>query len=260
VNLARTQAALYKLIVDSPDAEPASAARIVQETAELSPLQRVEIYGHQYPARMYESLSDDYPKLLAVLGEGEFGELTQAYMRTNPSQYADLGRFGQKLEEFLRTHQHAGARADLADLARLEWARAECFLEADAPVLARDGLATLAPDAFVSSRLRLIPALRHLSFEHDVVGLWNALQAKRRKPRVRATACHAVVWRQGYAVYHSALSAPESEALAVALRGGTLAEVMEPFAEQKNGAKAAFKALASWLAEGMVSSLLSPGD
>ena len=75
-----------------------------------------------------------------------------------------------------------------------------------------------------------------------------------------AAPCHAVVWRQGYAVYHSALSMPESEALAGALRGGTLAEVMEPFAEQKHGAKAAFKALASWLAEGMVSALLPPGE
>jgi hypothetical protein len=253
VNLARTQAALYKLIVDASDAEPSMAERIVQRTPELTPLQRVEIYGNQYPARMYESLSEDYPTLVRLLGEDEFWELTQAYARAYPSQNADLGGFGWKLEEFLRTHRHPGSRADLADLARLEWARTECFLEAEAPVLPRNAMAKVPPEAFAGGRLRFIAALRHLSFEHDALALWDALQSKRRKPRVRTAACQAVIWRQGYAVYHSPLRAPESEALGVALGGGTLAEVMEPFAEHKDGAKAAFKALARWLAEGMVS-------
>jgi hypothetical protein len=256
MNLARTQAALYKLIVDAPDAEPALADRIVQNTARLSPLQRVEIYGNQYPARMYESLSEDYPTMLRLLGEEEFWELTQAYARAYPSQNADLGRFGSKLEEFLRTHRRKGGRADLVDLVRLEWARTECFLEADAPVLPRDALAKVPPEAFAGGRLRFIAALRHLSFEHDALALWDALESKRRKPRVRASACHAVIWRQGYAVYHASLRGTESEALGVALRGGTLAEAMEPFAEHEDGAKAAFKALARWLAEGMVSAFL----
>jgi hypothetical protein len=258
VNLARTQAALYQLIVDAPDAEPAMAERIVQSTAGLTPLQRVEIYGNQYPARMLESLSEDYPKLANVLGEEGFWGLTQAYARAYPSQNADLGCFGAKLEEFLRTHRHPGARADLADLARLEWARAECFLEADAQPLPRDAFAKLAPEVFIGGRLRMVPALRALSFEHEVVGLWDALHKKRRKPRVRAGARHAVVWRKGFAVYHALLEAPEAAALKAALEGATLAEVMEPFAELRDGAKAAFKALAGWLGEGMVAAVVPP--
>jgi len=255
MKLRQTQGALYKLIVGAPNARPEMAQRIIQGTGRMSPKRRVEVYADQYPARMHESLSSDFPKLAKLLKDEAFWELVHAYAAAFPSEHHDLGQFGRKLEAFLRTHRHEDARADLADLAALEWARSQCFTEADASPVGREALAHLSPEAFVEARLQLIPALRRLRFDYAVVPLWKALDEGKRVPKPKAAASFAVAWRQDFAVFHRGIDADEAQALEAANRGAPLGEVMAAFAERADAAPAAFQAFSRWVHDGLVSAV-----
>ena len=111
---------------------------------------------------------------------------------------------------------------DLHDLAAVEWARSEVFLEAD-----RAPLETLAldPDRFAQARLRLIPALR--------------------------LSGNTAVWRAGFEVFDVQLEAVEAQALRLALEGEPLGEICGAFGEPAP----AFEALQSWLAEGWIAAV-----
>jgi len=52
------------------------------------------------------------------------------YLRLYPSRHAPLSELGRELPAFLRGWAGEGSRADLVDLAALEWARARVFEEA----------------------------------------------------------------------------------------------------------------------------------
>lgn len=255
MRLAQTQAELYKLVASRAGARPAMAARIVEGNDALTPLERVEIYTRQYPARMHDALAEDFPFLQKLMGDDAFWRLVTSYARAHPSAHHDLGRFGRELVPFLRARRRRLPRPDLPDLASLEWTRAQCFLAADAEPLGRDGLAGHAPEAFPALVLELIPGLTVLSLAYDALPLWQALDGGKRAPKPRRGARFAVVWRKGYLVFHAGVDALEAEALRRAQAGAVLAEVMAPWAEHAKGPQAAFKALASWLGEGMISGL-----
>jgi hypothetical protein len=257
MKLAQSQAALYALIVEASGAQPALAERIVEPNARLSSRERVDIYTRQYPARMHDALAEDFPCLVHALGHSRFDALVPAYARAHPSEHHDLGQFGRRLVSYLRRRARTLPRADLADLAALEWARAQCFLAADAGPVGREALAALPPEAIPHARLLLIPGLAVLDASYDVLPLWKALDEGRRAPKPRAARpSHTVVWRKGYQVFHAPADKPEAKALRLAQAGEPLAAVMMPWS--RLGTAAAFEALASWFSEGMVAAVRRP--
>jgi hypothetical protein len=145
------------------------------------------------------------------LGDDRFFEVVRGYVREHPSEHPDLGQLGRHFPGFL-----ARSNPDqdgIVDLARLEWARSEVFLEAErAPIDADEFARTL--------QIHLIPALR-------LVG-------------------RTAVWRRGFEVQETELSAIEARALELALSGAAFEEVCGAFADPAP----AFEALQSWIGEG----------
>jgi hypothetical protein len=66
---------------------------------------------------------------------------------------------------------------------------------------------------------------------------------------------HTLVWRQGWKVFHVQLDSDEARALRRAREGCALAEVCDSFAERPDAGSAAFAALQSWLAEGLIAAI-----
>jgi hypothetical protein len=227
--------------------------RIVRAEPRLSPQRRVEIYAQMYFWRQVEALKEDFPKLAALLGDDAFAHLVDAYVHTYPSDHPSLGRLGRKLAQFLAEHRAENGRPDLADLAALEWARAEVFVELDAPLAPASIFTGLSPDQFAKARLCLVPAVRVFSFEHDAMALWRAVERGDPVPEPIPHPRHVLVWRKGWTVFHATIDAEEAQALEWAGQGRTLGEVCEAFAERDEPVAAAFAALQSWLAESLVS-------
>jgi hypothetical protein len=245
VTLAETQAAFHALATRAA-APPCAAEDLLVGSPELAADERIGIYADMYLWRLTDALREDFPKLAALVGDARFLALAQAYAKEHPSDRPDLGQFGRHLPAFLRRFPDR-ERADLHDLAALEWARAEVFFEAPAEPVARE--------AFAQARLKLLPALRVLVLDHDVGALWRRLEDGEPSGPAIVAATAVVVWRAGFDVLHGRVELDEALALGLARDDEPLATVCAPFGEREDPAGAAFAALASWFDEGWVVAL-----
>jgi hypothetical protein len=252
VKLARVQDTMFQAVVG--EGALAETAALVRGGA-LSREDRVGLYAEMYWLRMRDSLRADYPFVLRVLGDEDFDVLVARHLRREPSTHYSLGRLGAG---FTETVGAASLELPwLADLAELEWARAEAFVAPDAPVLELPALSALTDETFSHSRLVVSPSVRLLRPRWDVLPVWRALErgAAWRELTVTRAESPLVVWRQGFAVFHVAVPDAEHHALSSAQQGLGLSTVCEAFAEAPEPAQAAFQALASWASEGMLSGL-----
>jgi len=135
----------------------------------LTAIERLEIYSRSYWFRLLESLRDDFPGLLAVLGKRAFDRLSRAYLADCPSQSFTLRNLGSRLEGWLRRNpRYVGGRQALAlDMARLEWAHIEAFDSAAEKVLGPEDMLELGP----GFRAGLQPYIRLLALDYPVDGL-----------------------------------------------------------------------------------------
>jgi hypothetical protein len=253
MNLDQTQELFHRILTGAAPVSREEIEACFLPSRELSAAERARIYADMYVWRQVDALRQDFGQLARVLGDGEFYALCEGYVRAHPSEHHDLGKLGRRLAEFVRSHP--GARSDLGDLAELEWARAEVFFEAPAAPVTRAALAALGPGAFVGARLKLVPALRLLRLEHDVLHLWRRLEGGLPPEAPIAAPVAVAVWRPAFDVFHTALAPDEAVALERAMAGATLGEVCAAFEAREAPAQAAFAALASWLDEGWVAEI-----
>ena len=207
MTLAETQAQFWEALYGAP----------VDPSLVAGP-DRLHVYANMFLFRQVDALRADFPQVAERLGDGRFFELVRAYVREHPSEHPDLGQLGRHFPAFL-----AKGNPDAAgtfNLARLEWARCEVFLEAEA--------APIGVDEFARTlRIQLVPALR-------LVG-------------------RTAVWRKGFEVQEIELSALEARALELALSGASFEQVCGAFGDPA----LAFEALQGWIGEGW---LAAPGD
>lgn len=249
MKLAEQQQRFWDLATRAPGARPAEEC--FAGSPALGAGERLSIYADMFLWRQIDSLREDFPKAAALLGDHGSYHAFEDYLGRHPSTHPSLNRLGHALPAFLE-RPAAGVdtprfRPDLADLAALEWARAEVFDEADSTP-ADAALLTDRADAALM-RLRLAPALRLLRLRHDVVPLWKALDDGREPPAPSPAATAVAVWRRDHQVSHCALAADEAAALALALDGAPLGAVCDAFAAREDALPAALQAVASWFAE-----------
>lgn len=255
MSLAATQRELYALITGFGGGPKAAASRRVKGTRGLSPLRRVRIYGDQYFWRMYEALTLDYPRVAAQLPEKTLQSVVRRYAQDCPSRHFDLGRFGAHFVPWFERNPVRGARADLVDLARLEWARTEAFLAPDAAPIDTAAMARVPPAQLPHARLSFVPSVRLIRCRHEVAALFEALKKDEAPPAPRAAPQALVVWRKGFIAWHAAIDRDEAKALEAAQKGKPLFEVVAHFTRRADPAKAAFAAVGSWVTEGMVAAV-----
>jgi hypothetical protein len=217
MNLAETQKLFWNALRGDVEGLDACFAG----TPQLPAGERVGIYAQMYVFRQVDALREDFPLLVKKLGDEAFFQLAEKYVLAHPSEDPDLGRLGRRFAGF--------CPEELRELAALEWARSEVFVEADAASISPEQFAAAVDeDAFAHARVKIIPALR-------LIGA-------------------TVVWRAGFEVFDVELAPEEAKALRLALDGEPLGEICGAFGESQ----AAFAALQSWLAEGWIAATSSP--
>lgn len=215
MKLADVQSNFFEWVAGS-EAIPDAAGELVEGGSD-----RVGIYAEMYWLRMRDVLRDDFPRVLAAVGDEAFDGLVASYLRVHPSRHFSLGQLGQHFADSLDDPR-------LQSIAALEWARGQAFIAANSPVLEAPALAAITEETFARVRLAPTPSLRLI-----------------QKDRL-------VVWRRKFEVFHVEVSPEEALALASLIGGaGDLPTLCEPFTEPS----AAFTAIASWVTEGMIASL-----
>jgi len=143
------------------------AAEFIKPNDRLSSFDRLEIYNRQYWFRILDCLYDDYPGLLAVVGEEQFLKLATAYLTKYQSDSYTLRNLGDRLEKFLREEpQWTEPNQALAlDMVRFEWAQVVAFDGPSKPMVTPDDLIDTPPEQM---RLGLQPYLSILKLDYPV--------------------------------------------------------------------------------------------
>ena len=252
MKLAEMQRLFHQLATRAPGSEAVDPSAFLAGTPALDARARVGIYADMFIWRQIDALREDFPKLALLIGDAPFYAMAEEYLREKPSRHASLSELGRELPGFLREWSGEGARADLADLAVLEWARAKVFEESNVEPASAERLRVLSPDALPHARLRFVPALRVLDLAHNLQPLWHALEEG--APPGPASPQHqwVAVWRKEFDVLHAPIDDDEAQALALARLGEPLGAVCEAFARRSDAVEAAFRAISSWFVEGWI--------
>ncbi|MDP2269463.1 MAG: DUF692 family protein [Archangium sp.] len=248
------QQTIFSAICD-PTPVSAEAEALIAEHPPLSAKARIEVYAEMYWLRMRDVLRDSFPTVRAGVGDENFDALVADFLRVHPSTHPSLDRLGQPFPAFLET-----ARPDWADVAALEWARAESFIAPDGEEITFAQLQEVPPELWGELTLRAHPSVRVLVLESDPQPVLRAQRDGLPLPALVKTPTALVVWRKGFVVFHAAIAGGEAEALQSLVAGAELPVLLSPFEELDDGGVAAFEALQSWFSEGMVSSLSRLGS
>lgn len=155
--------------------DPAVACAVV-------PPANLAIYRNTARAAFLGALELTFPVVRRRVGDDYFRQLAAHYRDRSPSRSGDLHWAGRDFAAFLDEHLGGGDYAWLADLARLEWSRAECAVAAVLPAMPATALARFSVEEFEHLVFGLQPSLKLHSSSYPVVTIWLANQAENAPP------------------------------------------------------------------------------
>lgn len=138
----------------------------IKSTPTLNAQERIDIYRRSYWSRLIDAFTDDFPGLLALLGEEAFDQLARDYLLQHPSRSFTLRDLGQFLEGWFSKNEpiKSPLHAVCQDMIRLEWAHIEAFDLPEHAALSLEDLAHAGPDTC----LMLQPHLQLLTCAYPV--------------------------------------------------------------------------------------------
>jgi len=258
VALQALQAAFYRHIVAGDEV----VCRHIQPTAKMSAAERLSIYASAYWSRLVEVLGTDYPALQALLGKDDFSDLGHAYIAACPSTYFSLRWFGQSLATFLAAEEPWRSRPWLAELAAAEWAFVDAFNAADADIVDPSEVQQIDPGAWPAMCFEWHPSVVCQPCHWNVMAQWQAYRKSRPLPV--AAPCEppqtVLFWRHQRVTRYRVLDVDEAPLLQQAMRGANFATLCEQLTDCHPADEVAPRAaslLKTWLAEGLISRLLT---
>ncbi len=212
------------------------ADRIIKPGPSMSSAERLELYHRQYWYRLLDSIAEDFPVLLRLMGADRFWALIEDYL-TCPSRSFTLRHLGERLPHFLQTWESATEieRVWFHSIARVEYARMEVFERSEyRPIL---------PTELASEELILQPHVVRLCLPApaDECEDWEGLEAVEIPDEPTLLA----VWRTAERLpQHVRLRPVENVLLDRLAAGGTLESLFsEPVEPEPSDAE-----VAAWFA------------
>jgi hypothetical protein len=250
-SLHELQRLFWKSIAVKPgrDSIVPAFVRLVRGCDDSDRKTRIRVYLDAYYLRLRDVLREDFPRVAALLGPEQFGEVVKGYIQVFPSRWWSVRHLGGFLPEFLRHRK--GSTECLADLAELEWARVEVFDAPDAECATIADLVSVPADAWPALRFSPIPAIRILRAHYPVHQLWSGSKSL----DLSAAETSLRVWRKNDCeVLHAPMDDRESAAFDKMISGEPFAAICETFADlpELQAAQQATGLLARWIEDGII--------
>lgn len=204
----------------------------------LTPQEQLGIYRRQFWLKHRDSLAEDFPATVALLGDAWEG-LCREYLRAHPPRSRGLRELGFPLPEFLAS---AGMEPGLVDMARLERAYLEVFDAPDEAPLDSERALAVAPSDWPRVCLGVSGALRLLDVAPSVADRRRELLAGRKPedaPREEGL-LRLAVYRRDLDLWDQAIEAAPCELLRRLGQGLPLGVACAEVASLVPGAAAAF--------------------
>lgn len=221
------------------------ARRHVAGNARLTPEAQVDIYRRQFWLRHVDSLRDDYPGLVHVLGDDAFEAFARGYLVAHPPTHVSLRDLGHAILAF--ADSYAAFPGDLAgacrDMLRYEHALIDLFDAAEPAPLDPQKLAAVPDDAWDRARVVTTPNLALLDLDHAVQRVRVALKAGESPGAPAAERTRLALYRFDDMIRFDELGQAAFELLSRLARGEPLARACEAIAEGlETAAREAFMA------------------
>jgi hypothetical protein len=253
--LAELQRSLQDFLLD----KNADAETLTLETPQFARHERLHIYHNAYRLRLLDTLRSDFPAVEKLLGDATFENLCLDFIAAYPSNHPSLRWLGKDLPAFLRARQQP---PQVCELAEFEWAQTMAFDAADDSVASIEDIRKLAPEAWMTMRLRFHSSVKLLQLISNAPEIWHGFI--KHEPAVVITASMAaepqtwLVWREDLQVVYRLLERPEASALHAFLSQQSFAEVCAELcswlAEDEVPMQAA-RYLQQWLQAGLISEI-----
>jgi len=227
LTLAEAQDALFAHITGFIDRGLAAPDSFVVGDVRATAAERIAVYAFMYRARLVEALESQFPRLAKSVGGEIFTELAHGYIDEHPSTRPSLRFLGSSFADWL---SHRRPQLMLADLAKLEWARADIFDVRDEIAFGVDAIRAWPQDRFAAIPVRLINAHRLLVVGRGTAEHWRRIgdeDTSQGEGACRPGPEVVLVWRQGVAVYHRTVDESERTVLELAATGTSLGRICE---------------------------------
>lgn len=192
---------------------------------------RLAIHKTTIEGGLLGTLANGFPALRRVVGGAIFASLAREFIDTAPPRHPLLSTYGHGFPAFVASHPLAASLPYLQDLARVEWARQESYLAADAPLLDAASLNIADPDSLSLLALRLHPATRVVTSPFPVHTIWRLNQPDvddKDIPSVDMTVAeHVIITRPNMEVVTRAISLADAALVRAVMGGARLGAAVE---------------------------------
>ena len=137
---------------------------------------RIAIYRNTVQSSLAGVLAAAFPVTQRIVGPAFFTALARRFIAGAPPQAPQLSAYGADFPAFIASDHGRHGLDYLADVARVEWARAESYFAADAPGLDPSAITVIAPDVLDRTVLMLHPATRLVHSAFAVHRIWQVNQ------------------------------------------------------------------------------------
>jgi hypothetical protein len=127
-------------------------------------------------AFLMRALAARYPVVRRLIGDESFLDVAQRFVAMQPPRLPIVQHFGEAFPQYLRSLGEAASFEYVADIAKLEAARAAAYHSADAPPLDPRAISLLPTARFNECRLDLHPSTRLVASRFPIVTIWRANQ------------------------------------------------------------------------------------
>ena len=259
--LRELQFSFFRSLATSPGASTGFDPLVlghIEGNANLSSAERFNIYAQMYFARVVDVLSQNFPRVYAILGFDQFQNLVRDYIAQYPSMYPTIQDVGERFADFVATCQTRKIPPFLADLACLEWLRLEVFDAPDAEPLQLEDLQTIAPDDWPNLHFQLIPASQVFHSTWPVHSLWAAQDTDQPGADVQPQATTVRIWRHDFLIYQTVMVQTEQLAFEAVQAGESFAGVcaaLEAVVSSEEAPQEMGSLLLRWIEDGVLARL-----
>ena len=182
----------------------------------------IEHYERSSIAARAAAVRSAFPTVGLLLGDAGFAALARGFARDTPARHWDLNAYGSELPGWIARRQPDADGAELADVARLDWAMHRAAFADDRPPLDRAALAAVGAARQEHLRLHAHPATALLASACPLASLWQS--ARDETLAVPAGTAETVLVGRGpdHRVWMRRLRAGEAAFMAAALAGAGL--------------------------------------
>lgn len=227
------------------DVDAAGLEDVILPSSKLASNDRIRVYADAYYGRLVDCLTEEFPVLVAAMGEDTFSSFAFEYLQNYPSRSYTLAALGSHFPLFLEQHRPDRDPANpdqqppvdwpdfMIGLARLEWTIAEVFdapgVEGE-PILSVDDLKQMPPSSWPTAKLEPVVCLRLLQAKYPVNAYFTTMKHAEEGvdvPIPGAADEFVAIFRRDYVVRRFEVSLPQYELLGALQNGATVMEAIE---------------------------------